>query len=212
MSDRWRFPVALGGALAVGLGALAQPTERFRVWTTDGARALAVAQAPRALPALRLIGADGRALALADPRRLTVVDFFYSECPTVCVTLTANYQRLQARIAEAGLGERVRLLSVSFDPTRDTPAKLAEFAARHGVKDSLWRVAVPADAASRTAMLEAFGVVVIPDGRGGYEHNAGLHLVDETGYLIAILPPESLDDVLFEAAHRRRPAVTLSAR
>lgn len=210
MTARWRFPLALAGALAAGVAALALPTDGFRVWTTDGARALAVARAPQALPALRLIGSDGDATPLADPRRLTVVDFFYSDCPTLCVTLTANYQRLQSRIAEAGLGDRVRLLSISFDPARDTPARLAEFATRHGVRGDLWQVAVPADAPSRAAALAAFGVVVIPDGRGGFEHNAALHLVDETGQLIAILPPDAVDDVLLEVAHRRRPDVVLA--
>lgn len=210
MNARWRFPLALAAALATGLGALALPTDGFRVWTTDGARALAVARAPRALPPIQLIGSDGRTLAIADPTRLTVVDFFYSECPTLCVTLTAGYQQLQARIAELGLRDRVRLLSISFDPARDTPAQLARFAERHGVNADVWRIAVPADAVNRAAALEAFGVVVIPDRRGGFEHNAALHLVDEAGRLVAILPYDAVGDVLMEAAHRARPAVTVA--
>jgi protein SCO1 len=35
-------------------------------------------------------------------------------------------------------------------------------------------------------LLKAFGVTVIPDGAGGFVHNAALHVVDRQGRLIAI--------------------------
>jgi protein SCO1/2 len=40
--------------------------------------------------------------------------------------------------------------------------------------------------AALRALLDTFGVVVIPDGMGGFVHNAAIHLVDEEGRLGAI--------------------------
>lgn len=35
-------------------------------------------------------------------------------------------------------------------------------------------------------LLDAFGIVVIPDGLGGFEHNAALHLLGRDGRLVLI--------------------------
>ena len=37
------------------------------------------------------------------------------------------------------------------------------------------RVARPRDARQTAALLQAFGEVAVPDGLGGYEHNAAIH-------------------------------------
>ena len=37
------------------------------------------------------------------------------------------------------------------------------------------------------AMLATFGVVVIPDGSGEFQHNGAIHVVDRQGRLVRIL-------------------------
>ena len=49
-----------------------------------------------------------------------------------------------------------------------------------------WRVARLSDDAAIATLLDAFGVIAIPDGRGGYEHNAAIHLIDRNGRLVRI--------------------------
>jgi protein SCO1/2 len=44
--------------------------------------------------------------------------------------------------------------------------------------------------------LDAFGVVVIPDGMGGYAHNAAVHVVGLDRRLVAILDLQDIDGIV----------------
>jgi len=62
--------------------------------------------------------------------RIVVVDFVYTSCTTVCPVLSAVFAQVQSRLGER-LGREVALVSITVDPARDTPARLAAYAARH---------------------------------------------------------------------------------
>ena len=53
------------------------------------------------------------------------------------------------------------------------------------------------------ALLSAFGAVAVPDGLGGYEHNAAIHLLDDAGRLVRISDIEAPQ--AFIAALERLP-------
>ena len=61
--------------------------------------------------------------------RTVVVDVFFSECTGSCPMVGAALAKLQAGLGER-MGRDVYLLSISVDPTTDTPARLKEYAAR----------------------------------------------------------------------------------
>ncbi len=61
--------------------------------------------------------------------RLVVMDFIFTTCTTICPVLSAKLARVQERLG-ARAGPEVTLVSISIDPARDTPARLAEFGAR----------------------------------------------------------------------------------
>jgi protein SCO1/2 len=69
-----------------------------------------------------------------------IADFIFTSCPEVCPRMTEEMARLQASLRNRGLGGRVQLVSVSVDPERDTPAKLAEYATRFHVDGALWKL------------------------------------------------------------------------
>lgn len=80
-----------------------------------------------------LLDQDGRALhfksdVLGD--RLVVMNFIYTTCTTVCPILSAKFTRLQRTLGDR-VGREVFLVSVSIDPTRDTPPRLKAYAAKH---------------------------------------------------------------------------------
>jgi len=66
--------------------------------------------------------------------RIVVMDFVYTSCTTVCPVLSAVFGQLQDRLGQR-LGDEVILVSVSVDPTRDTPPRLRAYAARHKARD-----------------------------------------------------------------------------
>jgi len=62
--------------------------------------------------------------------RVAVVNFVYTTCTTVCPVASATFAQLQERLG-ARLGTQVRLVSITVDPQRDTPARLRAYAAKH---------------------------------------------------------------------------------
>jgi protein SCO1 len=166
-------------------------THGFQAWTEEDARRLEVAQAPVPAPDVRVQGPHGRTgdlrALLADGRDVTVVEFIYTRCETLCLAGGAVFQQMQQALRARSLdGEPgVRLLSISFDPARDGPAELAAYARRMRADARWWKfVAVPA--ADRQRLLDAFRVVVVPSGPGDFEHNAALLVVDRHGRLLRI--------------------------
>jgi len=70
--------------------------------------------------------------------KLVVMDFAYTNCTTVCPVLTALMAQVQTQLGEAA-GKEVALVTITVDPARDTPARMKEYAAKHGAKPGwLW--------------------------------------------------------------------------
>ncbi len=186
------FPVLLVLVLATGIAALAFETDGFRVVTSAGGRQLSVERSPQILPDERLIDQDGVPFKLSAYRgRVVLIDFIYTRCPTICGLRGDDFARvLQTKSLQAKRsGAPIDLLSISFDPTDDQQA-LRLYGQRYGAKASRWRIAAPADAKVRAALLRTFGVVVIPDGMGGFTHNDAVYVIDARGRLARILGPD----------------------
>lgn len=172
---------------AFALAAFHQVTAGFSAVTADGVRRAALAQAPRALPDIALVDQHGDALALSDfaapAAPATFIALVYVQCQTVCRTGASGQAWLQHAIRVRGLQGRVRLLTLSFDPRNDNPAVLDGHARKLGADAALWKFATVRDVADLPGMLKLFDIVVLPDGLGGYSHNAALFLVDRNGRL-----------------------------
>ena len=172
----------------------ARLTHGFQAWTAEDARRLEVARAPVPAPAVPVQAADmaGTDLhtLLANGRDATVVEFIYTRCETVCLAGGAIFQQMQETLRSAPVGSeasgRVRLLSISFDPARDGVPQLAAYARRMRADPRWWNFVRVPQAADTQRLLDAFRVVVVPSGRGDFEHNAALLVVDRDGRLVRI--------------------------
>ena len=114
--------------------------------------------------------------------------------------------------ADAALARRVRLLTVSFDPARDTPRRLATVRALHEPRTD-WAFATTRDEAELAPLLGDFGQPVarlrFPDGSwtGLYRHVLKVFLLDarhrvrnvySTGFLHPALILNDIRTVLLE--------------
>lgn len=84
-------------------------------------------QAPRQLPALELVNEQGQPQRLDQLQgKWTLVFFGYTFCPDICPTTLAELRQLQGMLS-ATERERLRVVMVSVDPQRDTPAQLKQY-------------------------------------------------------------------------------------
>lgn len=186
-------------------------THGFQVWTDEGARRLEVALQPVETPR---VAVDGPGVAapdlpalLAQGGGVTIADFIYTRCQTVCLSLGSSFQQLQAALQAdraAGQGANVRLLSISFDGAHDHPAALRAYAQGLQVDPSLWHFVRVPDAAQQQALLRRLGVVVVPDSRGDYEHNAALLVFDARGRMVRVFDIAEQQLALDYARHLAR--------
>jgi protein SCO1/2 len=59
--------------------------------------------------------------------RTVMINLMYTNCKASCPLTAANLRKVQRYLGET-VGDRVRMLSLSVDPARDTPQALADYA------------------------------------------------------------------------------------
>jgi len=184
----WRGVCGAVFSLVASTAMLLGATNGGTTFTTDSARAAAVAAKPVSVPVVQLGDARNLAYTIADSSRVTIVDFVYTRCATLCSAMGGGYQRLQREVVQRRLNDRVRLLTISFDPTSDTPTRLGAYEMLVHPDTSVWTIATLQDSLQLPSVLSRFGVRVIRDGADGFVHNAALHVVDRRGRLVRIFP------------------------
>jgi protein SCO1 len=139
-------------------------------------------------PGTALTDHDGREITLHDWRgHAVVVTFIFTRCPLpeFCPLMDRRFAEIQAGAASnAALADRVRLLSVSFDPDFDTPEVLKAHAARLGADERVWRFATaPPDIVDRFAA--EFGVNVIRVSEGDITHSLRTAVIGPDGRMVS---------------------------
>lgn len=183
-----RTSIASVALVLAGGVVLASATDGFQAFTSEAARRVAVHERPVMVPPVALETQAGDRINLAELRgKWLLVDFIYTGCQTLCLSLGSDFARLEEELAGPIANGRVRLLSVSFDPSNDSPRELVAYLERFHRRGPGWLAARPTDKAGLIELKRGFGVTVVPDGLGGYTHNAGIHLVDPQGRIVEIL-------------------------
>jgi protein SCO1/2 len=113
--------------------------------------------------------------------KITVVDFIFTSCSTICPTLSTKMAELQRELVARHQDDRVRLLSISVDPERDTPERLQALAARHGADAKLWHFVRGSDAALQAVVVDGMKQVLEHDGSDASSilHSMRFVLIDD---------------------------------
>lgn len=124
------------------------------------------AQVGKEIPDFELTNQDGKRISTKDFRgKVLAITFIYAQCPLpdYCIKMSTNFSDAAIRItSEPDVKDRFRLLSISFDPERDTPEKLKSYGLGYlgkGAKPdfSVWQLAVGSDKEVR-AVADFFGL------------------------------------------------------
>jgi protein SCO1/2 len=65
---------------------------------------------------------------------ITVLDFFFTHCPFICPMMTLTMEDVAKELKDSP----VRFVSISVDPSHDTPARLTEYATDKEIDLSRW--------------------------------------------------------------------------
>lgn len=102
------------------------------------------------LPDLKLTNQDGKRIGMKDFRgKVLAITFIYTRCPlpNYCPLMSIRFSELAMNLQkDAALKDKVRLLSITFDPKHDTPQVLKSYGAGYYNKDvkpdfDLWQLA-----------------------------------------------------------------------
>jgi protein SCO1/2 len=136
----------------------------------------------RQAPDFRLTAQDGAPLALGDLRgKVVLVSFVFTTCNGSCPVTTTRLVDVVAALDQANLGpERVRLVSVTLDPVRDTPAVLRRYQRQFDIDPRRWSFLTgPPPQVER--VLADWGMWTRPLPNGSLDHPSRVFLVDPRG-------------------------------
>jgi protein SCO1/2 len=152
-------------------------------------------RAPAVAPSGDSIYAAGLALQDQTGRRVgldvfrghpVLIAMFYGTCRDACPLLLADLHRIERALPPAARAD-LRVVLVTLDPRRDTPAALGALARAHGVDPSRWRLLQPAgDDAVRT-IAALLGVRYRRLADGNFNHSSLITLLDAAGAVVARL-------------------------
>lgn len=112
-----------------------------------------------------------------------LISMFYASCPAICPTLIEHIKMLEQQLPESQR-QRLRVVLVSFDPVRDTPAALARLAEFHHVDLSRWTLAsTRAEDVRLLAATLSIQYRQLPD--GSFDHSTSILLLDGDGVIRA---------------------------
>src|SRR3954466_9019502 len=97
--------------------------------------------------------------------KVWVADFIFTSCQAVCPLLSERMAEVGRRARR--LGPDFHLVSISVDPERDTPERLAAYAARYGANPISWSFLTGPEQAIQTTVVEGFKVGAGKERAGG---------------------------------------------
>lgn len=149
------------------------------------------------VPDFELTDQDGRAVRLSQFRsKVVAVQFVYTRCPLpdVCPRLASHFAYVHRK-----LGAKVQLLTITVDPTYDTPTILKDYAKRWRADGDNWRFLTGSESAIQS-VGGMFGVVFWPE-EGAVTHTSSTAIIGSDGQLKARIEgsthrPEQLLDLI----------------
>lgn len=170
-------------------------TDGFTAYTAETARVNRLLDDRPAFPAVTMEDSRSETYSLTEfENKYVLITFMYTSCGTVCPQLEKNMGEVYSLLPDDYIGKDIVFLSLSFDPERDTPARLAKYEELFHSDGVNWRMARIPDQKELDSLLKKFGVIVIPDDNGNFAHNSAFYLVDRDGRLVEVMDYTKVDE------------------
>ena len=127
----------------------------------------------------KLTNQDGQPITFpADSHRITVVNFFFSRCPSFCMDMNKQMEELSFKFSRNRL---LQFYSISVDPEYDTPKVLKDYHSGFKYKSANWNLLTGDVSRIHTLSKEDFLVDALKDTAStetNFIHSPMLILVD----------------------------------
>jgi protein SCO1/2 len=141
-------------------------------------------------PGFAFTDMHGAPLTSEDMRgKLVFYNFTYAGCSEPCPQTTTTMAQIQELVGGMDLGGLpVEFVTISFDPQRDTPARLQELAAASGanVDAPKWHFVTGPAERVKNVVGGGFRVYYAPDEEGGFTFDPTIVMVDGNGIMRGI--------------------------
>lgn len=131
----------------------------------------------------KLVNQDGKAIDLDVYRgKKVLVTMFYGSCPATCPLIIDTLRAIEKKVDDAQRQD-LRVLLVSIDPERDTPASLRQLADSRRIDTARWTLAhADANAVRRIAAALNVQYKKLPDGE--FSHSTVISTLDGNGKIV----------------------------
>ena len=136
------------------------------------------------VPQFTLLDQDNNVVSIDRFRgKRVILDFIYTRCPvaSMCPASTAKMMQIQAAAKMNGI-KNIELISITLDPSYDTPAVLKNYASMRGIDTSNFTFLTGPETAVRDLLL-AFGILVKRDDNL-LRHTLATVLINEKGTIL----------------------------
>lgn len=147
------------------------------------------------VPSFEYLNQDSVMISSLDFKsKIWVVDFFFTHCPTICPSMTAQMKRLSDMTVD--LQNHLEFFSFSIDPKKDQPARLREYMASYEVTAKNWQFLTGKESTTHLLAKEFFNGAERNDAiDGGFGHTPYFALVDTEGLVRGVYNGTLVDDI-----------------
>jgi protein SCO1/2 len=155
------------------------------------------AQVGQEIPDFNLTNQDGKRFSMKDYRgKALAITFIYTKCPlpNYCILMSRHFSDLAIQLNASDLKDKIRLLSVSFDPKIDTPAELKKYGTGYLGNPpkpdfTVWQLATGTEKEVKD-VADFFGLryEVAPDDNSQFNHSLRTAVVGPDGKVTKIFP------------------------
>jgi protein SCO1/2 len=178
------------------LAAAFQPMDVLCHESKDNQRLSKIGPAPE----FTLTNQDGKRVALKELRgKVLAITFIFASCTDTCPLLTAKMAGIQNRLGR-DFGSKVHFVSITVDPTRDTPEVLKRYAEAYKANLAGWAFLTGTPAEIRD-VAKRYGLYYKKAAHGDVDHTFLTSIADQSGTLrvqyigVKFDPDEMLRDI-----------------
>lgn len=158
--------------------------DRLNVKNNNGALAYVTFEGvKRKVPQFAFVNQDSILISNRDYLgKVYVVEFFFTQCPSICPVMTKNLVDIQDEFKEL---DNFGLASFSIAPKQDTPTVLKQYAEKNGIINLDWHLMTGDKDKIYELANKGFNIFAEenPNVAGGFEHSGLFALIDKKGFV-----------------------------